>query len=188
VVTRAAESGVLDDAGALRHALSRSGETVSLPLLLRIVERVRQREASEPAAPREEWRLTRAAAHLSLANRGSRLALYDLRESLGAATAPLPVEFLAALSLIGDASCLEAIAGKQRNVVASASRRAFRRSSPRAPHATACGDQEDREKRCHRRFSCPAAYGCQVPSVLLANHARLRRVVAAHGGPPARCR
>jgi hypothetical protein len=111
VVTHAAESGLPDDAGALRHALSRSGEAVSLPLLLRIVERVREREASEPAAPREEWRLTRAAAHLSLANRGSRLALYDLRESLDAATGPLPVEFLAALSLVGDASCLEAIAG-----------------------------------------------------------------------------
>jgi hypothetical protein len=111
VVTRAAESGLPDDAGALRHALSRSGEAVSLPLLLRIVERVREREASEPAAPREEWRLTRAAAHLSLANRGSRLALYDLRELLDAATGPLPVEFLAALSLVGDASCLEAIAG-----------------------------------------------------------------------------
>ena len=110
-ITRAAESGLPDDAGALRHALSRSGEAVSLPLLLRIVERVREREASEPAAPREEWRLTRAAAHLSLANRGSRLALYDLRESLDAATGPLPVEFLAALSLVGDASCLEAIAG-----------------------------------------------------------------------------
>jgi hypothetical protein len=45
-----------------------------------------------------------------LANRGSRLALYDLRESLKAAAAPLPVEFLTALSLVGDTSCLEAIA------------------------------------------------------------------------------
>ena len=59
---------------------------------------------------REQWRTTRAAAHVALANRGSRLALYDLRESLGAAKAPLPVEFLTALSLIGDASCVEAVA------------------------------------------------------------------------------
>jgi hypothetical protein len=118
-ITRAAETGLPDDPDALRQALSRSGEAVSLPLLLRIVERVREREASESAAGREEWTLTRAAAHVALAHRGSRLALYDLRESLDAAIAPLPVEFLAALSLVGDASCLEAIAGahaRARNV------------------------------------------------------------------------
>ena len=53
----------------------------------------------------------RAAVHVTLAQRHSRIALYDLRETLDAADAPLPVEFLAALSLTGDASCLEAIAG-----------------------------------------------------------------------------
>ena len=52
----------------------------------------------------------RAAAHVALANRGSRLAVYDLRESLESADAPLPVEFLAALSSVGDRSCLEPIA------------------------------------------------------------------------------
>ena len=71
---------------------------------------MREREGAEPAAARDQWRLARAAAHVALGHRGSRLALYDLRESLEAAKAPLPVEFLAALSLVGDASCLEAIA------------------------------------------------------------------------------
>ena len=52
----------------------------------------------------------RAAAHVALAHRGSRLAVYDLRESLESADAPLPVEFLAALTLVGDRSCLEPIA------------------------------------------------------------------------------
>jgi hypothetical protein len=79
-------------------------------LLLKIIERVRAREADEPAARRAEWTTARAAAHLALAERGSRLALYDLRESLND-TARLPVEFVAALSLVGDAGCLEAIAG-----------------------------------------------------------------------------
>jgi hypothetical protein len=109
-VTRAAEQGLPEEPGALRHAMGQAGEAVSLPLLLRIVERVREREASEPAGLRDEWTVTRAAAHVALAKRGSRLALYDLRESLAAATTPLPVEFLAALSLVGDASCLDAIA------------------------------------------------------------------------------
>jgi HEAT repeat protein len=110
VVIRAAERGLPDDPVALRQALSRSGGAVPLPLLLRIVERVREREASAAAAGREEWTLARAAAHVALAHRGSRLALYDLRESLDASAVPLPVECLEALSLVGDASCLEAIA------------------------------------------------------------------------------
>ena len=52
----------------------------------------------------------RFAAHLVLARRKSRIALYDLRESFEAAKAPLPVDALAAVTLVGDASCLEAIA------------------------------------------------------------------------------
>ncbi len=110
-VTRAAEAGLPVDPDALRHAIGRSGAAVALPVLLRIVERVREREASESAVGRGAWTQTRAAAHVALAHRGSRVALYDLRESIEAATPPLPVEFLTALSLIGDSSCLEAIAG-----------------------------------------------------------------------------
>ncbi len=52
----------------------------------------------------------RAAAHLALAVRGSRIALYDLRESLTAADARLPVEWLTALAVVGDATCLEPMA------------------------------------------------------------------------------
>lgn len=108
-LTRAAQAGLSNDPDALRHAIGRAGDAIALPLLLRIVERVREREGLEPPAQRPRWTTTRAAAHAALANRGSRLALYDLRESIEAATAPLPVEFLTALSIIGDASCLEAI-------------------------------------------------------------------------------
>ena len=121
-----------------------------LASLQKVVDRVREREGSEPAAARDQWRLTRAAAHVALAHRGSRLALYDLRESLEAATGPLPVEFLAALSLVGDASCLEAIAaaftrGRDawwRHHLADAFRDDRR---ARTDHAAACGDEEDRE-------------------------------------------
>jgi hypothetical protein len=108
-LTRAAQAGLPNDPDALRQAIVRAGDAIALPLLLRIVERVREREALEPPAQRPAWTTTRAAAHVALANRGSRLALYDLRESIEAATAPLPVEFLTALSTVGDASCLEAI-------------------------------------------------------------------------------
>jgi len=50
------------------------------------------------------------AAHNTLAHRGSRVALYDLKESLEAAREPLPVDFLGAASAIGDAACLESVA------------------------------------------------------------------------------
>jgi HEAT repeat protein len=111
VLTRAAEEGLPDDPGWLRQAIVQAGGEGALPHLLKIVERVRERERSEPADRRGEWATTRAAAHVALAQRGSRIAVYDLRESLEAANAPLPVEFVTALSLAGDASCPEAIAG-----------------------------------------------------------------------------
>jgi hypothetical protein len=110
LVAEAGRRGLPDDPAAVRRALSQSSASAPLPALLRVVERVREREGSEPPAVRDQWRLTRAAAHVALANRGSRLALYDLRESLETAKAPLPVEFLAAVTQVGDGTCLEAIA------------------------------------------------------------------------------
>jgi hypothetical protein len=111
VLRGAAGKSLPDDPATLRRTLGREGGGVPLPDLLRLVERVREREATEPAAKRAEWMTVRAAAHLALAQRDSRLALYDIRESLEAAAAPLPVDMLAALSLVGDQSCLEAMAG-----------------------------------------------------------------------------
>src|SRR5438093_2977483 len=107
----AAEGGLPDDPAAVRNALAHAGNRVALPRVHRILERIREREAAEPAASRRaEWTRARGAAHVALANRRSRLAVYDLRESLESAVAPLPVEFLAALSRVGDVSCLEPIA------------------------------------------------------------------------------
>ena len=106
----AAEHGLPDDPAAFRRVLATGGIEAPLPTLHRIVERIREREASEPPARRAEWTRARGTAHVALAKRSSRLGLYDLREALDAAAAPLPVEFLAALSIVGDASCLEAIA------------------------------------------------------------------------------
>ena len=103
------EGPLPDDPDLLRHQLSADGATAALPVLQDLVERLREREAGD-AAGRSAWMTARAAAHLALASRGSRLALYDLRETLETSKGPLPVEFLAALERIGDASCLEPIA------------------------------------------------------------------------------
>jgi hypothetical protein len=109
-IARAAGGTLPDDPAALRHAVNLAGATAPVAALHKVIDRVREHEGSETAASRDQWRLTRAAAHVALAHRGSRIALYDLRESLEGSKGPLPVEFLAALALIGDASCIEAIA------------------------------------------------------------------------------
>jgi hypothetical protein len=99
-----------DDPTAVRRAIAQGADTLALGVLHRLIEQVREREGSEPASRRAEWMTTRAAAHAALAKRGSRLGLYDVREALDTATSPLPVEFLAALTAVGDVWCLEAIA------------------------------------------------------------------------------
>jgi len=86
-------------AASVRPPASTAAE-LSLAELLADVESARDRH--RPAA--------RAAAHLALAARGSRIALYDLREWLDAAREPLPADALVALSVIGDAPCLAPIA------------------------------------------------------------------------------
>lgn len=106
----AAEGTLPDAPGALRIALTEAADHVPLAVLLQLVERVRFREGAESGPIRAEWIALRAAAHLALAHRGSRLALYDLKETLESAKEPLPVEFLGAVAAIGDASCLEPLA------------------------------------------------------------------------------
>jgi HEAT repeat protein len=115
VLARAADGDLPEDPDRLRQAIVRVGNSASLPRLLKVIERVREREGAASQARRvSDWAMVRAAAHVALAERGSRIAVYDLRESFERARAPLAVEFLTALSLIGDASCLEAIAEAHR--------------------------------------------------------------------------
>ena len=113
-------AALTDDPEKLRRELSLNRANASLPELHALIERIRAREDAERGAQRDAWTRARGAAHVALARRGSRLALYDLRESLERAKAPLPVEFMAALSLIGDASCLESIAAAYAHASADA--------------------------------------------------------------------
>jgi hypothetical protein len=95
---------------AVRRQLSVSTDTLSLAALHRCLETIRQREAATQGQQQRQWMGARATVHVALAQRGSRLGIYDLREALDAAVEPLPVEFLAAVTMIGDASCLEPLA------------------------------------------------------------------------------
>jgi HEAT repeat protein len=65
---------------------------------------------AEHEAERLSWVVARGAVHAALARRGSAVALYDLRETFGRTTAPLPLDYLAAMTALGDAGCLEALA------------------------------------------------------------------------------
>jgi hypothetical protein len=110
-VWRAATEGQLPSTpAALKAALTAGRTTARLTELQRLVDKVRAREQQETdAGVREEWRAVRGAIHQALAARNSRLALYDLRDSL-LEPERLPVAFLAALEDIGDATCLDTLA------------------------------------------------------------------------------
>jgi hypothetical protein len=101
----------LDHPAGVRQWLALRGASAALSEIHDAIVHIRGRERDEPSATRrQEWLLARASAHQVLANRGSRVALYDLRDTFDAAPGPLPLDFLAAVASIGDSSCLEPLA------------------------------------------------------------------------------
>jgi hypothetical protein len=100
-----------DQAEVMAAIVRDSAETAPVTVLQKAIDLVRRRESDVTDADREGWRLVRGRLHALLADRGSQLALYDLRETLERqAASPLPVSFLAAAAKIGDVSCLEPLA------------------------------------------------------------------------------
>ncbi len=104
------------DPAVLLAIVREEGADTRVTLLRSLIDRVRDKErATRSAGAREQWMAARGLLHQHLAARNSRLAVYDLRETLEAAastksTAPLPVGFLAAAAAVGDAECLEPLA------------------------------------------------------------------------------
>lgn len=107
---RDAAESLPETPAAIRLALTEVGESAPLALLQQLIERVRFREGAESGTARADWLALRSAAHAQLARRGSRLALYDLKETFETAREALPVELLGAMAELGDSSCLDAIA------------------------------------------------------------------------------
>jgi hypothetical protein len=108
--TDATEGRLPDDASTLRETVETRAASAPLNVLRRMIDAVRTREVEAAQAEQEGWRSLRGSLHQALALRGSRVALYDLRETLASTTEPLPVSFLAALHVLGDDSCLEPLA------------------------------------------------------------------------------
>lgn len=110
LVASAVEGRLPPDAELLRRSIAHAAGALTLPDLLTLIECLHSHEKAVPPEARAPWQAARAAAHLVLARRSSRIALYDLRETLQRAREPLAVDFIAALDAVGDASCLEALA------------------------------------------------------------------------------
>lgn len=107
----AAAAGDPADPALLRVLVPEGAAETPLPVLHRLIEAAKAREdRSSAEADRLEWQRLRGAVHFALALRGSRVALYDLRETLAGAPAALPADFIAAVGLVGDRSCLDPIA------------------------------------------------------------------------------
>jgi hypothetical protein len=111
----ALEGRLPDDPAALRAAAQTRAAAAALSALQKLIDAIRAREGSAPHSARAAWRSLRGALHQALALRGSRVAVYDLRETISQTRDPLPTSFLAALHVVGDTSCLEPIAAAYAN-------------------------------------------------------------------------
>lgn len=105
----AVEGRLPEDPAALMEAVDGCAGRAPLPCVLRVIDAVRARETTGDPRQRE-WQAVRGALHEVAAARGSRVAVYDLRETLDAARASLPLSFLSAAERLGDPSCLDALA------------------------------------------------------------------------------
>lgn len=142
----ALEGRLPDEPDVLREVALTRGPGAAVTALQKIIDAVRAREGSmAPGPKRDAWRAARGALHQALALRGSRVAVYDLRETIEEAREPLPVSFLAALHVIGDESCAEPLAAayartpddaRWRHQLGEAFRAIARREKMTRRHAT----------------------------------------------------
>jgi hypothetical protein len=117
----AARGELPDEADALRSLLTQAGATVALSVLHELILTLRTKEravADANSAPDVvmSWTAARGAAHQVLAERQSRLAVFDLRDTFERASSRLPLGFVAAITMVGDASCLPALAAAWQQV------------------------------------------------------------------------
>lgn len=110
----ATEGRLPDAAGPLREAVQLRAASAPLGTLQKLVDAVRTKETTRGEPASADWRAARGALHQALALRGSRIAVYDLRETVESVTDALPSTFLTALHLVGDESCLSAIASAHK--------------------------------------------------------------------------
>jgi hypothetical protein len=100
-----------DDPAIIQQVVADAGAAATLATLHELVLALGHRErAAASEADRAGWSLALGAAHRALAGRGSRLALFDLRDAIGRTPPERLGEFLAAGEAIGDGHLLEPLA------------------------------------------------------------------------------
>jgi len=115
-----AAAGTLpDDPRTLASAVTAAGSTAPLATLHGAIEAIRRVETGiGERRGAEPWSHVRGQLHRTLAERGSTVALYDLREAIEQAEEPMPADYLAALALIGDRTCLDPLAAAFTRILA----------------------------------------------------------------------
>lgn len=142
---------------ALRVALAHHGEARPVSELQDLVNAIASAERTAGEHEALEWAGTRAAVHLLLAARESRLGMADLRDTVERWHDRLPMGFVVALGEIGDADSLESLAMAYerarsewvREQIVGAFRQVLRRHSLTRRHAAV--------KRAERRSAALAA-------------------------------
>lgn len=119
----AIEGRLPESAGPLRDAVAAKGPAAPVIAVQKMIDRIRALEGGLPTGGgRDDWQALRGSLHQILALRGSRVAVYDLRETIEEARGPVPVSFLAALHVVGDETCLEPLAAAWERTPASEAR------------------------------------------------------------------
>jgi hypothetical protein len=141
----------------LRAALAHHGEARPVSELQDLVNAIASAERGASEHEALEWAGVRAAAHLLLAARESRLGMADLRDTVERWHDRLPMGFVVALGEIGDAESLESLAAAYeraesewvREQIVGAFRQVLRRHRLTRRHAAV--------KRAERRSAALAA-------------------------------
>jgi hypothetical protein len=103
------ERGLPDDPALISAVVREDADDTRVAVLRRLVDELRDRERQGSRHAGGPWMAVRGQVHQHLAARGSRIALYDVRDTLERMRGPIPVGFLAAAAAVGDATCLEPI-------------------------------------------------------------------------------
>ena len=148
----ALEGRLPDAPGVLREAAQLRAQSAALSALQRLIDAIRAREGSVRAqAKRTEWQGVRGALHQALALRGSRVAVYDLRETIEASARPgarlVPRRPARRRRRVVPRAAGGRVlqGGHGRRAVAPPAQRGVPRDRPpREGHAAARGDEADR--------------------------------------------
>jgi hypothetical protein len=165
----AADGRLPADPQLLMYLVGDAAAAAPVSVLHRLVTALREAEAAPGDSARgnhraSEWRAVRGAVHAALARRESRVALYDLRETIESAAEALPREYLDAAALAGDAECLEAIGHAYARAAARAPQTAWRASLRAAAHAIVAREKLTRRHAVVKRLK--GRFGEQIEELL----------------------